>query len=260
MLDVCILVRDRAEFTALVLEHLERCTDFSRVRRLLFVNDGSTDGADEVCRDWARRVGIGETVDVRGGSVTNALFHGTAPLLADPPRYLVKVDNDFIVCEKWLEIMLAQVALCRGRFEVYGFSTVNDFFTSTPEAVWTEHAPEDFALEPTAYTGGNFLIQWDAFLRTRSLGVTETPASYVSGSVSEIHRRLSIEGKLRSCVVKPHLPVFKLDKALDPAFEGYRFFERRGIDRARIASLVREYAAAGSSRKDLVGGRIVNRF
>ncbi len=150
--------------------------------------------------------------------------------------------------------------MCRGRFDVYGFSTANDFFTSPPEDVWAERAPEDFALEPTAYTGGNFLMKWDAFERTRALGVTETPASYVSGSVSEIHRRLSIEGKLRCCVVKPHLPVFKLDKALDPAFDAYAFFDRRGIDRARIAALVREYAATGASRKDLVGGRVVNRF
>jgi hypothetical protein len=260
VLDVCILVRNRAEFTALALAQLERCTNFSHVRRLLLVNDSSTDGADDVCRGWVRRVGFGEVVDVRAGTVTNALFQGTEALVDDPPRHLVKLDNDFMVCEGWLEIMLAQVALCRGRFEVYGFSTPNDFFVSAPDDVWNPHAAEDYALEPTAYTGGNFLIQWGAFLRTRHLGVTQSPTSYVTGSISEIHRRLSIEGRLRCCVVKPHLPVFKLDKALDPAFDGYRFFERRGLDRARIASLVHEYAAAGSSRKDLVGGRVVNRF
>ena len=60
--------------------------------------------------------------------------------------------------------------------------------------------------------------------------------------------------------MKPHLPVFKLDKALDPAFDRYEFFERTGIDRAHTARLVKEYAAAGASRKDLVGGRVVNRF
>jgi hypothetical protein len=260
VLDLVVLVKDRAEFTALALEFLERFTTLARVRRLLLVNDASTDGADQVCRAWSRRVGVGEVVDVEGGTVTNALFRGTERLLEDPPRFLVKLDNDFIVCERWLEVARTQLELSRGAFDVVGLSTANDFFASKPADVWADRAPEDFELEPTAYTGGNFLITWEAFARTRALGVTECPANYVTGSVSEIHRRLSIEGRLRCSVVRPHLPVFKLDKALDPAFDAYEFFGRRGIDRARSAALVREYAARGASRKDLVGGRIVNRF
>lgn len=260
MVDLVLLVKDRAEFTALVLDRLAACTDLASVRRLLLVNDRSTDGADDVCRTFVKRTGVGEVVDVEGGSVTNALFLGTAPLLADPPRFLVKLDNDFIVCPGWLATMRLAAARNRFAFDVYGFSTANDFFTSTPAEVATPRAAEDYELEPTAYTGGNFLMTWDAFAKTRAIGVTERPANYIAGSVSEVHRRLSIEGRLRCCVLRPHLPVFKLDKALDPAYDAYRFFERAGIDRARIAALVKEYAAAGVSRKDLVAGRVVNRF
>lgn len=260
MLDLVLLVKDRAEFTALVLDRLAACTDFSDVRRLLLVNDCSTDGADDVCHRFVQRTGFGEVVDVVGGSVTNALYLGTEPLVADPPRFLVKLDNDFIVCPGWLATMRIAARRRRNAFDVYGFSTPNDFFTSTPKEVGAARAAEDYELEPTAYTGGNFLMTWDAFAKTRSIGVTERPANYISGSVSEIHRRLSIEGRLRCCVLKPHLPVFKLDKALDPAYDAYQFFEKAGIDRARIAEFVKEYAAAGVSRKDLVAGRVVNRF
>ncbi len=253
-------MRDRAEFTALVLDRLAACTDLRRVRRLLLVNDSSTDGADDVCRAFVQRAGAGEVVDVRGGSVTNALHLGTAGLLADPPRYLVKLDNDFMVCPGWLDVLLAAVERCAGYFDVYGLSTANDFFETTPDVMRAARGAEEIALEPTAYTGGNFLMKWDAFASFRALGVTERPANYVTGSVSEIHRRLSIEGRLRCCVLKPHLPVFKLDKALDAAYDAYRFPEEAGLDRDRIAALVREYAARGASRKDLVGGRVVNRF
>ena len=54
--------------------------------------------------------------------------------------------------------------------------------------------------------------------------------------------------------------ISKLDKVAVPAYERYRFFERRGIDRARIESLIDRYHRTGVCRKQRLGDRIVNAF
>lgn len=65
--DIFMLIKDRKEFTDLTLKFLFAFTDFSLVNRLVLVNDNSTDGADEVCRSWINKMGLGEVVNVRGG-------------------------------------------------------------------------------------------------------------------------------------------------------------------------------------------------
>jgi glycosyltransferase involved in cell wall biosynthesis len=260
VLDVFVLVKDRREFTELTLKFLFEHTDFAPVHRLVFVDDGSTDGADEACRRWIAKNGIGELVRVRGGSVTNALFLGSARYLEDPVRFLVKIDNDMILSEDWLTKVLVQAERCGARYDVIGFTTVNEFFPSTPEEIWTERAPEDYSLVEVPYTGGNFLMRWDAFRRFRHLGVSPNPAHYIVGSLSEVHRALNARGLLKLAILAPHLPVFKLDKVATAAYDRYRFFERRGIDRAWVEERIEEYFRAGMCRKRLVAGRVVNAF
>ena len=114
MINIFMLVKDRREFTALTLDHLERFTDFDLVHRLVFVDDSSTDGAAELCREWVARTGHGEVITIEGGSVTNALFHGTQPYLDDPIRWMVKLDNDLILSEDWLDKVLKE-SMVKGR-------------------------------------------------------------------------------------------------------------------------------------------------
>jgi hypothetical protein len=260
VVDIFLLVKDRWEFTEIVLSFLHEFTDFSRVHRLVFVNDGSTDGVDDVCHTWIRRTGIGEVVSIRGGSVTNALYLGTHPYRNDPVRWVVKLDNDLVLCEDWLTKVLVPAEASRDRYDVFGFTTVNEFFPSTPEEIWADRPASDYGLQTVPYTGGNFLMRWDAFLRTRHLGVTRDPRNYITGSISELHRALSARGVLRIATVRPHLPVFKLDKVAVSAFDRYGFFERRGLDRSRIESLVERYHREGVCRKRIVEDRVVNRF
>jgi glycosyltransferase involved in cell wall biosynthesis len=259
VLDIFLLVKNRREFTDLALSHLYEFTDFSRVHRFVLVDDESSDGAAEICRDWIRRTGRGEIVRVKGGSVSNALFLGTHRFLNDPVRWVVKLDNDFIVSEDWLTKVLVQ-AESRHPYDVIGFTTVNEFFPSSPEEIWAERAPEDYRLVPVPYTGGNFLMKWETFKRFRHLGVVPNPKNYIVGSLSEIHRALTEHGLMKVALIAPHLPVFKLDKIVAAAYGPYGFFERRGIDRAWVEERIEEYFLAGMCRKRFVEGRVVNRF
>lgn len=255
-----LLVRNHREFTRIALDALERHTNLSLLHRLVFVNDGSTDGADRCCHDFVRRTGFGEVVDVRGGTVTNALHEGSRPYVNDPVAWYGKLDNDMVVSEEWLEKLLAAVRGSARTFDVVGFTTVNEFFPTAPDELWAAKRPEEYSLQQVGWTGGNFLMRRDAFLTTRGLGVTEQPENYIAGSLSELHRDLAARGELRVAIIRPHLPVFKLDKVAVPAYDEYAFFERRGLDREWIGELVDRYHDAGYCRKRRLGDRVVNTF
>lgn len=255
-----LLVRDRREFTRIALDALERCTDLSLLHRLVFVNDASTDGADRCCRDFVRRTGFGEVVDVRGGTVTNALYEGSRPYVNDPVAWYGKLDNDMVVSEGWLPKLLGAIRGSAETYDVVGFTTVNEFFPTSPGELWAARRPEDYSLQRVGWTGGNFLMRRDAFLATRGLGVSERPENYITGSLSELHRDLAARGELRVAIIRPHLPVFKLDKVAVPAYDEYAFFERRGLDRERIGDLIDRYHEAGYCRKRRLGDRVVNTF
>lgn len=260
MVDIVVLVKDRIEFTEIMLRELAQHTDWSLIRKLLLVDDQCKPETRQLLETFVRDRGLGEIVPVTAGSVTNALFLGTERLLADPPTHFVKLDNDFLVCPKWLEIASHLAERSHHAFDVIGFSMTGEFFDSAPELVHTYRPFDDYELEPTAYTGGNFLMKWDTYARIRNLGVSEKPANYITGSISETHRALSIRGALKTCVIKPHLPVFKLDRALDVRFEDFDFFERRGIDRSEVARWVTRYDVRGESRKHVSSGHVLNRF
>ena len=260
MVNIFMLVKDRRAFTALALRFLAEFTDFRYVHRLVFVNDGSSDGADDACREWIERHGVGEVVDIEGGTVTNALFHGSAPFLDDAVRWMVKLDNDLILSEDWLEKVLFQAERTKKQLHMVGFPMVGEFFPTSPEDCWAERAAEDYQVGHAPYTGGNFIMNWSVFKQTRHLGVTDSPKNYIQNSLSEIHRELSQRGLLNVGIMVPALPTFKLDKVAEDKFRPYQFIERRKIDSQWLREKIDEYHQAGMCRKRLVNGTIVNDF
>ena len=169
-------------------------------------------------REWIRRHGVGEVIDIEGGTVTNALFHGSAPYLDDAVRWMVKLDNDLILCEDWLEKILFQAERTKKQLHMVGFPMVGEFFPTSPENCWAERAAEDYQVGHAPYTGGNFIMDWSVFKQTRHLGVTDSPNNYIQNSLGEIHRELSQRGLLNVGIMVPALPTFKLDKVAEDKF------------------------------------------
>lgn len=253
--NVYVLIHNRRAFTDIVLTHLVAYTRFLPINRLVLVDDGSTDGAEDVARRWVAAIGSkAEYRRVDGGSVSNALWAGSAHTTDDDVDFAVKLDNDMILFPNWLAVMLA-FAQHNPDFDVYGMVCAGEFFETAPEELWKLH---DYRAHETDYTGGNFLMRWGKFLETRGMGYDPHPAHYLVGSIDGLHRELSARGELRCCVPHPHLPVFKLDKCLADKYKPYKFYEARGIDHAEIARLTNEYNDAGHCRKRYVNGRVIN--
>jgi len=260
MVDIFMLVKDRKEFTALALDFLERFTNFTYVHRLVLVNDSSTDGAAELCREWVERVGKGEVIDIAGGTVTNALYRGSEPYLDDPVRWMIKLDNDLILSEEWLDKMFLQAKRMIDEVDMIGFPMVQEFFPTSPEEAWTDREPQDYKVGRAPYTGGNFIMKWDYFKRIRHYGVVEKPENYLQNSLSELHHLMNSKGVLKVGVIVPALPVFKLDKVILSKYRPYQFLERRGIEADWIREKIQEYHHAGMCRKKLVGDQLLNDF
>lgn len=257
-INIFMLVKNRKEFTDLALEYLFKFTDFKLVNKFVIVDDCSNDETIEVCRSWIRKADIGEIVNIKGGSVTNALYFGSEPYLHDQVKYMVKLDNDMIVSENWLNILYTQAEKNYNCYDIFGFTMVNEFFKSTFNEIWSIKPPNEYSLKPVPYTGGNFLMKWEVFKRYRNIGVIKNPSHYICGSLSEVHKLLEEKNFVKIAIVNPHLPVFKLDKVADREYDEYKFFDKRQIDKKMIKRLIEQYYHEGLCRKRLIGGRIIN--
>ena len=257
-INIFMLVKNRKEFTDLSLKFLFRFTDFNLVNKLIIINDSSDNETINSCLLHIRKAGTGEIVNVNGGSVTNALFFGTKQYLQDEVKYMVKLDNDMIVSENWLNILYTQAEKNYNYYDIFGFTTVNEFFKSTFSEIWSKMPPEEYSLRPVPYTGGNFLMKWEVFKRYRNIGVIKNPSHYICGSLSEVHKLLGEKNLVKIAIVYPHLPVFKLDKVADKEYDEYKFFDKRKIDKKMIYRLIEKYYHEGLCRKRLIDGRIIN--
>ena len=258
IINIFMLVKNRKEFTDLALQYLFQFTDFKLVNKLVIVDDCSNDETVEVCRYWIRKADIGEIVSITGGSVTNALYFGSEPYLHDEVKYMVKLDNDMIVSENWLNILYTQAEKNYNCYDIFGFTTVNEFFKSTFNEIWSKMPPEKYSLRAVPYTGGNFLMKWEIFKKYRNIGVIKNPSHYICGSLSEVHKLLGEKNLVKIAIVHPHLPVFKLDKVAAIEYDEYEFFDKRQIDKKMINRLIEKYYHEGLCRKRLIGGRIIN--
>jgi glycosyltransferase involved in cell wall biosynthesis len=257
-INVFFLVHNRMEYTRLALKHLYRFTNFDLVNRLVFVDDNSTDGAEKVCEDYLGATGKEEIVHIQAGTVTGALYHGSAhtTLLEQDEgvEYMVKLDNDLILAEEWLDKVCYLLQQNRW-FDVVGFLCPGEFFPGPPELVWKKCPYYAHYIRTVPYTGGNFIMRWPLFIEQRedflhlAAGVGNRHEDYSVGSICSYQERLSREEKLRIGAIHPHLPVFKLDKCLHPRWEVYEFYKKRGINRQHCWDLVEVYRQKGYSRK-----------
>lgn len=258
--NVFLLVQNRREFTDICLRFLFRFTDFSLINRLVIVNDSSIDGSLELCQQYIDEQGVGEIVNVCGNTVTNALFLGTHRYLDDPVKYMVKIDNDFILSERWLNIVYEIAERYSDRFDITGFPVANTFYQISPLELWRPRRADEFQMIPAEHTGGNFMMKWDVYKSIRQCGVSKNPENYITGSLCEIHKQLHQNGVVRIGILKPFLPVFKLDMVAADKYTEFQFFETRDIDRGRILKLIEEYNQKKFNRTRIVDGQMIKDF
>ena len=103
MIDVLYLAHNRLEYTRQSWEIMLRNTDWSRVRRLVCLDDNSTDGTREWLIDRATRPPCEFVFEpVTMGSPVAAMAHY---LLSGPAEMFAKIDNDIVLPPDWLQEM-----------------------------------------------------------------------------------------------------------------------------------------------------------
>lgn len=244
MIDIFMLVHNRREFTEIALEHLYRNTNFDLVNRLVFVDDMSVDGAAEACQERCDRHGIGEVCHVQGGSVTNALHYGVKPYLADDIKYLVKLDNDIVVCPRWLDIM----------FKVIEDNEDCERCAMALAHRW-QHVRATKKYRAIPHMGcGNFIMRWEKYKRVHPLGVTKDPETYMAWSLGRIWRRLYEANLVSFCKVAPRMPIHQIGEM--PVKK--RYLEHLMLDRDWVISKVNEYHKKGWVRRYYKDGERVH--
>lgn len=102
--DLLFTVHNRRDFTIASFGALVANTNWDRVTKMLITDDLSTDGTSEWLLENAERVPVELQIERRqfAGPVpamNYAVDHASAPIIA-------KIDNDVIVCPRWLDVML----------------------------------------------------------------------------------------------------------------------------------------------------------
>lgn len=247
--DIYVLIHNRREFTEAMLERLGERTNWNRVRKLVLVDDRSTDGADRAAEVFIEGLGRGELRRIKGRTVTKALYRATRPEERDRAPYFVKLDNDFLLAHDWLDEVLG-CAERQPEFDVIGFPTPSGddvaVLADRSHAI-TRHVVDH--LMP----GGIFLMRSDAYFDV----IGRTGASpfrrnkpYTRNSLSAIFETLGREGRLRVGRVAPALAGVPLDRLVDPSYGAVELFaDDLPFTLDEIRELTEHYYRSGTSRK-----------
>lgn len=210
MIDIIYLAWNRLEFTKASMAAMIANTDWTRVRRLVVYDDGSTDGTREYLRSVAYP-GRAEFVFARIGGPVAITNHY---LSNSPSEIFAKVDNDTMLPPRWLNECLKVMDECPG-LDLLGIEAFNPV---EPEA---RHR----SFRAAAHIGGIGLMRRRAF---RTLPHHHGPGGRFGFTQWQRDNAGVVKGW-----IDPSLPVFLLDKmATEP-----------------WADLSRQYIAQGWQRK-----------
>lgn len=181
-LDVLFVAWNRLEFTRAALELLLANTDWTLVRRLVVIDDGSTDGTAEylqdalayVTGDWGVEVVFHRTEGLGPPAIMN-LYVQT---LAAGAATFAKIDNDIAVPPGWLPAMLDVHA--RSGVELLGMEAGRLGVPGRDEHPEPQE-PAGYGWEACSHIGGVGLMALAAFTarhpipgkRNRRFGFTE---------------------------------------------------------------------------------------
>lgn len=166
MIDILYIAYNRAEFSRESFSALVENTNWNQVRTLYVHDDGSTDGT----REWLEKACRAVECDVvfhaerLGGPVAATnwyLDHVLADYL-DPktPETVIsfaKIDNDFVVCPGWLDVLL-RLHTKHPEVDIYGFEP----HMGSPREVGPGTLG-GFDLTPASFVGGKALMRLRAF-------------------------------------------------------------------------------------------------
>lgn len=212
--DVLMATWNRLEFVRFSLGMLRRHTNWSMVRRLVIIDDGSTDGTREWLREVTADLGVSCAVSYREtnrlGGAPAIMNHYMAEYSTGAQR-VAKIDSDIAMPPRWLEDA-ALIMDGNPNLELLGLA-----------AGWTGQEGVDPTYKPTLHIGGVGLLRVDSFSDRKPLY-----AKGVHGFTSWQERNAVLAGW-----AVPDVQAVQLDLVpIDP-----------------WASLARDYVAAGWARE-----------
>lgn len=167
MLDVLFVAKNRLTYTRETIAALDTHTAWEHVRRLVIVDDDSSDGTSAFLAQYA----AGELAEL---GLANALTAGVdvthvRELIGGPvaamnlylERYstgadlFAKVDNDFVVCPSWLEEMLRVFDLHEHELDILGTEPFVGGPTPIPDEART--------ITPAEHIGGKGIMRVSAW-------------------------------------------------------------------------------------------------
>lgn len=244
--NIIVLVYNRLEYTNIMCYHLYKYTDFDLVNKLIFVNDGSTDGADRVCQSWCDLKGIGKVINIDGGNVTRATYEGLKYLDQYPTDYIIKLDNDFIVSEAWLNIAIRTISM--NKFNVVGFKP------SLDNTSWDIN--NSIRNINVGHTGGIFISDTDTMDKYRFTTSKAEVGLYDYTYTSYSDMIYSKIDTLKIGVFFPALPMFSLDRQAFQSWDNSNLMLRGRLNPERMAELSRKYQDEKFSRISVGPNRI----
>lgn len=106
---ILFLARNRRTFTETSLSALIEYTNPDLVDRILLLDGGSEDGTRQMLFDFAKRGHPDFDIRFRGGTIKVVVESYKHILATSKAPYIVKIDNDLVVCPNWLDISLGIV-------------------------------------------------------------------------------------------------------------------------------------------------------
>ncbi len=158
--DVLYVSWNRREMTVATCAALLANTDWSLVHRLYVHDDDSSDGSRTACAEFIHAAPVDALLSTRrfGGPVATMNWYLDQP---DRPEMFAKVDNDFIVCPGWLNVLLG-VMDANPDLGILG--TEPGINADVPRAgqpfTWED---QNYQYRPAAHIGGKGLIRASIF-------------------------------------------------------------------------------------------------
>ncbi len=224
MIDILYVSWNRLRFTQESFSALVANTDWSKVKGLYIHDDGSTDGTfewlEEQALKWRKKTEFVLHGDRLGGPV--AAINWYLDVVDPEVDTFAKIDNDFVVCPRWLDVML-HLHYLNPNIDIYGIEPMK----GTPTAI-TDETIREFKLEEAEHIGGKGLIRRRAFERSGCRPVPSGKHGYQGFTQWQWKHPIVIKAW-----VAPDLPCFGLDQLpLEPWREITAQYVANGWQRA----------------------------
>jgi len=202
VIDLLYVAFNRLEMTRESFAALVANTDWSQVARLFVHDDGSTDGTREYLEEAVRVIESDVILHTErlGGPVAAMNWYLDHADETSEVDTFAKIDNDFVVCPRWLDLLLHLHFLNPG-IDLYGTEPM----MKHPRSV--DGSLSDWSLTSARHIGGKGLIRYRAFERSGCRPYPHGKHGYQGFTQWQLKHRA-----VKKAWVTPDIPCFGLDQ------------------------------------------------